>query len=234
MIFRFRQFDITQQANAQKVGTDSVLLGAWTRSGFTTILDIGTGTGLLALMMRQKNLSARIVAIEPEKKSFEEAQLNFENARHFNAIESCCLALQDYQTDERFDLIISNPPYFDAGTQSSDAARNKARHTLSLSIPDLYAYSAKLLKPEGVLNLVFPAELEATHFGEAQRHGLFPQKILRTIRQDDTVKRIFVSYSYQANLLSEDRMIVKYKDNSYSKEYVEMTRDFYSHDLVGR
>ncbi len=231
MPFFFKQFAIHQNLNPQKVGTDSMLLGAWSTTKHKNILDIGTGTGILALMLAQQNPSSKIVAIEPELISLEEARTNFSESSFANQIIGVHSSLQDYKSEIKFDLIISNPPYFENSTLSENNSKNKARHTLDLPIDDLYKHATTLLSEEGLLNLIFPYDLEEIHFSSAQKLNLFPTKILRTKKENGEFKRTLVSYSFKNKNAEESDMIVKYTDNSYSKEYIEMTKDFYGTDL---
>jgi tRNA1Val (adenine37-N6)-methyltransferase len=230
-IFYFKQFAIHQNLNPQKVGTDSMLLGAWSNGKYNQILDIGTGTGILALMLAQKNPNSKIVAIEPDLISLEEAQTNFSESPFSNQILGVHSSLQDYKSEFKFNLIISNPPYFENSTLSENNSKNKARHTLDLPINDLYKHATALLSEDGLLNLIFPYDLEEIHFSSAQKHNLFPTKILRTKKENGEFKRTLVSYSFKNKIAEVSEMIVKYSDNSYSKEYIEMTKDFYATDL---
>ena len=136
--FRFKQFTIRQNVNPQKVGTDSMLLGAWSKGNFNHILDIGTGTGILALMMAQQNPDARIVALEPDPASLAEAIENFNDSVFKHRITGVESSLQQFESAEKFDLIISNPPYFENSTLSANEHKNRARHTDQLPLTDLF------------------------------------------------------------------------------------------------
>jgi tRNA1Val (adenine37-N6)-methyltransferase len=230
-LFQFKQFAIHQNLNPQKVGTDSMLLGAWSNAKHNQILDIGTGTGILALMLAQQNPSSKIVAIEPDLISLEEARTNFSESRFANQIHGIHSRLQDFKGDSKFDLIISNPPYFENSTLSENNSKNKVRHTLDLPIDDLYKHATALLSDDGYLNLIFPFDLEEIHFSTAQKHSLFPTKILRTKKENGEFKRSLVSYSFKNKIAEVSEMIVKYTDNRYSKDYIELTKDFYETDL---
>ena len=225
--FQFKKFTIQQKINSQKVGTDSMLLGAWTKGAFNSILDIGTGTGILALMLAQQNPTASIIAIEPDEASLNEAKENFENSPFANQIDAVQRSLQNFVTTKKFDLIIANPPYFEESTLSKNENKNRARHTAALSIEELYFFSNQLLAPGGKLNLVFPFDLEAQHFQTAAKNNLFPHQIWRTIREDGERVRTLISYSQQKIKPLEEELIVKYGNNTYSAAYIELTKDFY-------
>ncbi len=230
--FKFKQFTIQQEANAQKVGSDSMLLGASITGNFNRILDIGTGTGILALMLAQKNPSATVTAIEPDLASLNEAHLNFKASQFSSQILAVHARLQEFGAMEKFDLIITNPPYFENSFLSLDNDRNRARHTNDLAVHELYEYSSELLAEEGSLAIVIPADEEYNHLKRAAHEGLFPSKISRTIREDGTFKRSLITYSFDDTIepnLSE--LIVKDADNKYSDAYIELTKDFYLKDL---
>jgi tRNA1Val (adenine37-N6)-methyltransferase len=231
--FHFKTFSIRQEANAQKVGTDSMLLGAWTGSGFKNILDVGTGTGILALMMAQENPQAKITAIEPEPEFLAEALVNFSNPAYAVRLTGIRSSLQAFDSTEKFDLIICNPPYFENSSKSENAAKNQVRHNDVLPLQDLYQCAGKLLLRPGNLNVIFPFESEKQHFEVAKQAGFFPARILRTHREDGTFKRTLVSYSFDAGTPVVEELLVKYSNNTYSTQYIELTRKFYGKDLSG-
>jgi len=229
--FRFKQFIIDQEINTQKVGTDSMLLGAWSNGDFQNILDIGTGTGILALMIAQQNPTATIIALEPDESSLNEAISNFRNSKFSQQINGIKTSLQNFDTQEKFNLIICNPPYFENSSLSDNKNKNRARHTNDLPISILYKKAKDLISEGGNLNLIFPYDIEKIHFDEAFKNGFYPNKILRTKREDGEFKRTLISYSTSKVNCVEEEMIVKFSDNTYSKEYVEMTREFYGKTL---
>lgn len=232
--FQFKQFAVHQNLNPQKVGTDSMLLGAWSNAKHNHILDIGTGTGILALMLAQQNPNSTVVAIEPDLISLQEALTNFSESPFSNQIQGVHSSLQNFKNDNKFDLIISNPPYFENSTLSENDSKNKARHTLELPIDVLYKHASALLSKDGYLNLIFPFDMEEVHFSIAHKQNLLPSKILRTKKENGEFKRTLVSYSFKNENAEESEMIVKFTDNSYSKDYVEITKDFYATDLSAK
>ncbi len=229
--FKFKQFSIHQEINAQKIGTDSMLLGAWTTGNFNRILDIGTGTGILALMQAQKNPQAEVTAIEPDLESLNEARENFGNSPFKSRIMAVHSPLQQFGAMEKFDLIISNPPYFENAFLSEDADRNRARHTEDLPVHELYECSAALLAENGTFAVVIPFEEEHNHLHRAFHEGLYASKILRTIRKDGTFKRSLIAYSFDDKAPELTEMLVKDSNNRYSTEYITLTKDFYLKDL---
>lgn len=229
--FQFKQFKIKQQINSQKVGTDSMLLGAWSSGHFTRILDVGTGTGILALMLAQQNPEAIVTAIEPDSNSLLEAEENFSNSPFKINIQGILSTLQNFQTEDLFDLIICNPPYFENSTLSENPLKNSVRHNLLLNPEELYTHASSLLCKNGFVNVIIPYDVEKTHLNFAEKNKLFPFKILRTIRETGEMKRSLISFSFSKVQTEETKMIVKFSDNLYSKEYVELTSAFYNKDL---
>ena len=229
--FRFKQFNIVQDANPQKIGSDSMLLGAWTKGDYKRILDIGTGTGILALMMAQHHPNATITAIEPQIESFEEAVLNFKSSPFSNRILPIQSKLQQFGSMEKFDLIISNPPYFSNSFLSNDNSRNKARHTVDLSTNELYENASELLSETGYFNVITPFDSEKEHIERAFDNDLFIKKILHTQKVDGTKIRSLISFSFEDVEPEISSMIVKDSSNNYSDEYIRLTKEFYFKEL---
>ena len=229
--FKFKQFSIQQAYNSHKIGTDSMLLGAWVKGNFNSILDIGTGTGILALMLTQKNPSAQVVAIEPHFESWQEAQSNFLAAPFNNKPLAIQTKLQDFNTTQQFDLIITNPPYFQNAYLSEDVDRNRTRHTGELPLEELYVSVKNLLANHGIFACVIPFYEEKNHLVLAEKFGLFPTKILRTLREDETPKRSLLQFAKIQQVPEISTLLVKNGNNQYSTAYVELTKDFYFKDL---
>lgn len=230
--FTFKQFTIHQEANAQKVGSDSMLLGAWIQGKFNRILDIGTGTGILALMLAQKNPTATVTAIEPDLESLNEAHANFQSSKFSHQFLAVHARLQEFGALEKFDLIVCNPPYFENSFLSKNEDRNRARHNDDLAVHELYEHAADLLTESGKLAIVIPSDEEFNHLKRAALEDLFPSKILRTIREDGTYKRSLITFSIDDSIDPKtNELLVKNKKNQYSDAYIELTKDFYLKDL---
>ena len=231
MGFQFKQFNIEQKVNAHKVGTDSMLLGAWVKGDFSNILDIGTGTGILALMQAQQHLKAAITGIEPNELSCKEARLNFSNSPFANRMQAVCSKLQDFPPQQQFDLIIANPPYFVDAYLGNETAKNHARHTINLAVEDLYLHADRLLAKQGQLSLVIPSAVKDLHFAQAAVYGLFPREILVINNEENTPIRHLISYAKSPTQTIENKMIAKYNNGMYSKAYVDLTVDFHDREL---
>ena len=230
--FQFKQFTINQSTNSQKVGTDSMLLGAWTTGAFNRILDIGTGTGILALMMAQKNPTATITAIEPDFDSFEEAYSNFQHSPFKSQLLAVHARLQDFGSMDKFDLIIANPPYFENAYLSKDQDRNRSRHTDDLPVFELYECASDLLAENGQFAVIIPFEEEENHFYRAAMEDLYPQRVLRTLREDGDYKRTLIQFGATPTPSPKtEELLVKDASNRYSDAYIELTKDFYGKDL---
>ncbi|NOQ75889.1 MAG: methyltransferase [Crocinitomix sp.] len=230
--FKFKHFTIQQESNAQKVGSDSMILGAWIEGKFERILDIGTGTGILALMLAQKNSNATITAIEPDLPSLNEAHLNFKASKFSHQFLAVHARLQEFGAMEKFDLIVCNPPYFENAFLSSNDDRNRARHNDDLPVHELYENTAELLDEHGEMAIVIPSDEEYNHLKRAAIEGLFPSKILRTIKEDGSFKRSLIIYSFNGDNEPElGELLVKNAQNQYSDAYIELTKDFYWKDL---
>ncbi|MBD3637260.1 MAG: methyltransferase [Crocinitomicaceae bacterium] len=237
--FKFKQFELVQERNAQKIGTDSMLLGAWTseiaenqdRFTVSRILDIGTGTGILALMMAQKFPGAEITAIESDKDFLEEAAQNFMRSSFSSRILPIHTRLQDFGSIEKFDLIICNPPYYNGSYLSENNARNQARHRDDLPVHELYECAFDLLSEYGRINLVVPhAELN-DHIHSMTANDLYLDQVLQTKKASGENVRTCLSLWKYDKEPEVNTLIVKDATNKYSPEYIALTRDFYYKDL---
>jgi tRNA1Val (adenine37-N6)-methyltransferase len=231
--FVFKQFKIIQDKCAMKVGTDAVLLGAWVNaSNAKKILDIGTGTGILALMLAQKS-AGRIDAIDIDHNAFTQATENVNNCPWKDQIQVYHSPLQKFATEqeEKYDLIISNPPYFIDSSKSSVASRTNARHTDQLSFKDLLEGVLKLLCTTGKFYVILPTKESEVFMEEAEKHKLFLTKLARIItRTDKPEKRIMMRFEFVRRTFSESSIIIeKDERHSYTDEYIELTKDYYLH-----
>jgi len=157
-VFKFKQFTIHQDKTAMKIGTDSILFGSWlqTNTSCKSILDIGTGTGLLALMMAQKNPEATITALEIDLDAFSQAQGNIANSKWTNRIDLIHTNANLWCSDSKYDLLLSNPPYFENALLAENSARTKARHQVDFKIEDLLSLWAKFGSENSELACVLP------------------------------------------------------------------------------
>lgn len=230
--FEFKQFRIKQDRCAMKVSTDAVLLGAWVNpNGSAEILDIGTGTGIIALMLAQKS-KAKVLAIDIDLDSTEQAGINVAESPFSSQIQVRHISLQELAKEDelKFDLIVSNPPFFSDSLQSSDEGRKVARHGVQLSFEDLLNGVKKLLRPRGKFCLILPKQ-EALQFRElAKGKGLYLSKLLRvrTRADKETEKRQLMQFEFKESEFSESTLVIE-ADNqrNYTEEYKALTRDYY-------
>jgi tRNA1Val (adenine37-N6)-methyltransferase len=214
-----------------KVGTDGVLLGAWTRPGNArTILDIGTGTGLIALMIAQK-CEGSIDAIDIDENATRQAGENFSLSPWAHRLFAIHQSVQEFsvQTQKRYDLIVSNPPYFIGAHPAPSEARNVARHMdENLSIEELTSCVKKLLAPDGRFCLILPF-MEGMKFLEyAETHGLYANYLTKVkTKSDKQEKRIMMEFELVRRSLVENELTIQEADDSYTSEYIELTSDYY-------
>lgn len=224
--FRFKQFEIYQDKCAMKIGTDGVLLGAWlTPEKLTNILDIGTGTGLLALMIAQRS-NADITAVEVEEQAAEQAQRNFINSPWSNQISLHKGSFQNFTTNTKYDLIVSNPPYFT--NKEKATPRNKARNEASLDLATLISKSVQLLSKEGKICLVLPFSKMYELQQLSKSHKLYLNKLCRVCgNSNQPVKRILVALSFRETEADETDLQIELNNrHEYSPEYVAMLKDY--------
>ncbi len=228
-VFRFKQFTVCQKQAAMKVGTDGVLLGAWASVCPTdrAILDIGTGTGLIALMMAQRNSVAQIVGVEIDSESAAQARENVGMSPWRDRIEVAECAVQEFVSEQRFDLIVSNPPYFVDSLKSPDEGRNNARHTDTLSFAELMHAAERLLAPDGRFAVIVPAEAALSVIAAGRLH-LVRRCDVRT-KPAGVTKRVMLEFSprFEGAAVREELTVGDGSNGGYSPEYVALTRDFY-------
>jgi tRNA1Val (adenine37-N6)-methyltransferase len=232
-IFHFKHFSIEQTDFTQKLGTDSMVLGAWTKTNEMpkNVLDIGTGTGALALMMAQKYPKATIDGIELDEAAANQAKKNFSN----NALgKKCNLILGDFAThqfNKKYDLIISNPPYFENNYKSIHAKKNLARHTETLPFGILLKKIATLLTENGMASLVFPSNNNNV-IPIAEKYLLYPTAILEIYGKPENQIRKCVQFSFRhTDKPAIDRLTIRQPDNIYTAEYKNLTADFHGQTL---
>lgn len=232
--FQFKQFTVYQGLCAMKVGTDGVLLGSWCQvSGKQRVLDIGTGTGLIALMIAQRNSEAVIDAIELDQDAFRQAEENFRESPWSHRLTPIFGSFTDYETggSPKYDLLVSNPPYFENSLKADCAKRSQARHTDTLPFEALLDKASDLLSDGGVLALVYPSDADERICGLAGPRGF--TCIRKTFVRGNSgapVKRVLVEFEYNSRggaAFLENELIVEVERHRYTNDYIELTKDFY-------
>lgn len=229
--FVFKHFKILQDKCAMKVGTDAVLLGAWViTSDAKKILDIGTGTGIIALMLAQKS-NALIDAIDIDSNAYLQATENVNNCKWKERMNVHHSSLQQYvaSCNHKYDLIVSNPPYFVDSSKAIEEARTNARHTDQLSFDDLLNGVLGLLASEGNFYVILPIK-ESLLFREmAEKQKLFLTKRTRVItRTDKPGKRLLMKFEFSKKPIEENVIVIEQDErHNYTNEYKELTKDYY-------
>ena len=226
--FQFKKFTVYHDRCAMKVGTDGVLLGAWTDVSIAKhILDIGTGTGLIALMLAQR-CPATITALDIDADAVSQAT---ENVRNSPWEERISVLLQDicsYRPDMFFDTIVSNPPYFIDSLKCPDCQRNTARHTDSLNATALFQNVARILHPEGCFSMVIPADQVTGLIMIGEGSGLHLSRHTAVItRPGLPPKRALLEFRKEQRNCFYNKLVVELDRHVYSEDYIRLTRDFY-------
>lgn len=242
-VFHFKRFDVANENSAMKVNTDGVLLGALAtvpkvEAADFSVMDVGTGTGTIALMIAQRlecQNNVKIIGIDIDRASAAEAEMNFHNSAWRERLRALNVPLQ--RCSGNYDLILSNPPYYDNSLQNSDMRKNIARHTASpddenednspLSFRMLLDFAGEHLRQKGLLSVILPADIERDVLRYGRACGLFPVRIVR-IRTTDRkpASRIVVEFSH-ARSEGVEELLTIHEGNGYSSEYQSLMKDFY-------
>lgn len=230
--FRFKKFTIKQERCAMKVGTDGVLLGAWTNiQEVRRALDIGTGTGLLALMLAQRSSSIRVDAIEIDAEAASQAGQNFNESCFASQIRVINEDFNHFhkQVADKYDLIICNPPYFSRSMKPGTEGRLLARHSEKLTVEQLLSGVRNLLMPDGRLSIILPSDQCEQVIDRALRENLFPVRILSVIPIPGRApKRTCIEFSMVKMQCKEESLVIEGGGrHQYSDKYIRLTEDFY-------
>lgn len=233
--FQFKEFTIHQDKTAMKVGTDGVLLGAWcTVNKYPdAILDIGSGTGLIGLMLAQRCDAMTIDAVEVDENAYEQTVGNFEQSDWGDRLFCYHSSFQDFSKEmieekEMYDLIISNPPFYTDDYETVDSARNTARFTSALSFQELIYGVSNLLSETGIFSVIIPYKEEKSLVSLAAENDLFFNRICRVKGTENSeVKRSLLEFSFENKPLKEEELIIERSRHKYTEAYIELTRDFY-------
>ena len=229
-MFRFKQFEIHDELSAMKIGTDGVLLGAWADvAEARSILDIGTGTGLVAIMCAQRNKHATVHGIDIVEEAITEARQNVALTPWHNRITMEHADLRDFNADARYDHIVTNPPFFLTSLHSPDAARAMARHATSLSYEDIISAAERLLNVGGRLTVILPTDCAAV-FRRVAFERLWLSRIIEIItREGEAPKRTIMEFVLVDNPLMPraTTLTIQAADGNYMEDYRHLTKEFY-------
>ena len=228
--FHFKHFSLYHHRSTMKVGTDAILLGRWVEVRPTDlVLDIGTGCGLLPLMLSQKGV-AQVDAVDIDAASIEEATINFEASQWRNQLCAYCIDIVDFQTDRKYDLVVSNPPFFNRFSKCDSERKSRARHNdVTLSYESLCDVAFRLLKPDGRFALVLPVNVSTDFLKVAEKSGLFLHKRMTIIpitgRKPNRVN-LELRLSKPSEI-QENSFVIRSDDNHFTNQYREYLKDFY-------
>lgn len=232
--FQFKHFSIKQADSAMKVGTDAMLLGSMAGSSDPSqILDVGTGTGVIALMMAQRFDQARVDAVEIDRAAFQEAKGNVTASTFKDRMNVFSSNFLEFNSREKYDLIVSNPPYFINSLKNSDPSKSLARHADDLSAHQFLAKSFELLEKVGQVQVIMPFELVPNWESAGLKCGLYINHIIEVKgKPSATVNRAILTFEREVRERAKDLFTVRNDDNSYSEAYIELTSEF--HDRIPR
>ena len=233
--FKFKEFSINQDKTAMKIGTDAVLLGAWCCLGEypEAILDIGSGTGVISLMLAQRSDAMTIDAVEIDPSAYEQTVENFElsdwgdrlfcyNASFIEFAEEMA------EEEEQYDIIVSNPPFYTDDFETKNEARNKARFTSSLSFEELLKGVSEVLSPTGIFSVVIPFKEEEEFIVFAKRFRLFLNKVCHVKGNEKSeIKRSLLAFSFEEKNIEKEILTIEKERHQYTDAYINLTKDFY-------
>lgn len=230
--FQFKQFTIKQDKTAMKVGTDGVLLGAWVniQSNTFSILDIGAGTGLIALMLAQKSDAELIDAVELNNEAYEQTVTNFEESAWGDRLFCYHASLQEFaeEIDDTYDLIVSNPPFYTSTYKNPQEDRAMARHTETLSYRDLLKSVSKLLSENGSCAFIIPYLEVANFIKIAAEFKLFPNRITNVKGTETSeIKRSLLQLSFEETPIEKNELTIEIERHKYTEAYKNLVKEFY-------
>ena len=226
--FQFKQFFIYQDKTAMKVGTDGVLLGAWANLLGQDIIDIGTGTGLMSLMLAQRFPDSVIDALEIDQDAFLQAKENFEDSTFNNRLSIYHTSLQGFSTQKKYDLIVSNPPFFTVNDTVDFDARKQARQQETLTFSDLISKTSQLLKLDGLASFIIPYDQMDDFCTIAAQNDLKLGRVVY-IKGNETsqIKRVLLEFSFEEKNLVEQQLTIEVGRHQYTQDYINLTKAFY-------
>ncbi len=232
MTFTFKQFSVNQDRCAMKIGTDGVLLGAWTPliNNPYNVLDIGAGTGILSLMLAQRSNAEQIDAIEIDEDAYEQCVENFEASPWSDKLFCFHAGLDEFvdEPEDEYDLIISNPPFYTDDYKSDNTSRDLARFEDALPFEELIEAAALLLSDNGIFSVIIPFKEEERFVSLCKELDLFPLKITRVKGTPTSeIKRSLLAFCRMEQTPLIVELVIEISRHNYTSEYIELTKDFY-------
>ena len=232
-MFQFKQFSIAQDRCAMKVGTDGVLLGAWAPVNHNpfSVLDIGAGTGIIALMLAQRTHAEQIDALEIDENAYEQTVDNFENSPWGDRLFCFHAGLDEFiaEPEDEYDLIVSNPPFYSEDYKTENEQRDLARFQDAMPFEELVEAADLLLSENGIFAVILPFKEEQNFIALAKESELYPTKITRVKGTPASIiKRSLLAFSRNENPKIEiDELTIEIDRHVYTPDYIELTKDFY-------
>lgn len=231
-IFKFKHFEVNQTNSAMKIGTDSMVFGSLIDvEGKSNALDIGTGTGVLSLMTAQRNHQLMITAIEIEANAFEEAKMNFKTSKFHSQLTALNIDFLEYFPETKFDLVFSNPPYFENASKSLNQEKNLARHDDSLPLEVLFEKVANHLTEDGFFWVILPNLTFDTYLNSALENDLFLVKQIDIFGKENQMVRKIGAFSKNKLELQHFNLIIRNNDGNYTDEYKILTSEYHFNEL---
>ncbi|WGH75038.1 methyltransferase [Tenacibaculum tangerinum] len=233
--FQFKEFSVYQDKTAMKVGTDGVLLGAWCNLGEfpDTILDVGSGTGVISLMLAQRSDAMTIDAVEIDENAYEQTVENFEQSDWGDRLFCYHISFAEFaeeiaEEEEKYDVIVSNPPFYTDNYETEDEARNKARFTSSLSFEELVNGVNKILSDTGKFSTILPFKEEENFVKLAKNYNLHLNRVCRVKGTSTSeTKRSLLEFSFTETTIQEEELVIETKRHQYTDAYINLTKGFY-------
>lgn len=232
-MFSFKQFTVNQDKCAMKVGTDGVLLGAWAPLHHNpySILDIGAGTGVIALMLAQRSTAEQVDALEIDEDAYEQATDNFENSPWADRLFCYHAGLDEFmdEPEDEYDLIVANPPFYTEDYTTGNEQRDLARFENSMPFEDLTEAAGLLLSDSGIFAVITPYKEEKRFIALALKNELYTEKITRVKGTPQSeIKRSLLAFSRNKNAVCHtDELVIETARHQYTPEYTELVKDFY-------
>ena len=230
--FKFKQFTVNQDQCAMKIGTDSVLLGAWAsiKNNPFSILDIGAGTGVISLMLAQRSYAELIDAIEIDDSAYEQCVNNFEHSSWGDRLFCYHASLEEFnaEIEDKYDLIISNPPFYSEDYKTENEQRDLARFSDAMPFKHLIESVSNLLSEHGIFSVIIPFKEESRFIYLASETNLHPNRILHIKGNPDSeIKRSLLEFSFRENAIEKTELVIEIERHQYTQDYINLTKDFY-------
>ncbi|WP_274474024.1 tRNA1(Val) (adenine(37)-N6)-methyltransferase [Mangrovimonas aestuarii] len=230
--FQFKQFTIHQDRCAMKVGTDGTLLGAWAPLEHNpfSILDIGAGTGLIALMLAQRSNAELVDALEIDDAAYEQCVDNFEASPWGDRLFCYHASLLEFteEIEDQYDLIVSNPPFYSEDYKSDDSQRDLARFADAMPFEHLIECAAALLAPEGLFTIIIPYKEYGSFTSIAKENGLYANKALLVKGSPESeIKRALITFSRNESTVETTELTIETTRHQYTEDYINLTKEFY-------